>query len=101
MASSELRTFRAPTMAQALAEVKKALGGDAVILHTRSHKVGGVMGVGAKQLVEITASAPKGARSSRISLSLPGLWVATTTQPENRADMGSPGLCDRECLSRR
>ncbi|NUQ53060.1 MAG: hypothetical protein HUU19_10240, partial [Phycisphaerales bacterium] len=60
MASSELRTFRAPTMAQALAEVKKALGGDAVILHTRSHKVGGVMGVGAKQLVEITASAPKG-----------------------------------------
>lgn len=59
MASSELRTFRAPTMAAALAEVKKALGGDAVILHTRSHKVGGVMGVGAKQLVEITASAPK------------------------------------------
>ena len=52
-----LRTFRASTMAEALSEVKKTLGSDAVILRTRSTKVGGVLGVGARAVVEITASA--------------------------------------------
>lgn len=82
MASSELRTFRAPTMAAALAEVKKALGGDAVILHTRSHKVGGVMGVGAKQLVEITASAPKA--------TVGGLQVRVPSRPARAAVGAGP-----------
>lgn len=54
----ELKTFRASTMAACLAEVKNALGKDAVILHTRTHKVGGVMGLGGRQIVEITASPP-------------------------------------------
>ena len=57
---SPLRTFHAPTMADALAEVKRDLGPDAVILHTRSYRVGGVMGVGAREMVEITASADPG-----------------------------------------
>jgi flagellar biosynthesis protein FlhF len=52
----ELKTFRAHSMADALAEVKKDLGRDAVILHTRTYKVGGVLGVGSKNVVEITAS---------------------------------------------
>lgn len=51
-----LRTYRARTMGDALAEVKKDLGKDAVILHTRTLKVGGWMGLGAKSLVEVTAS---------------------------------------------
>jgi flagellar biosynthesis protein FlhF len=52
----KLKTYRAPSMADALGLVKKDLGKDAVILHTRSVKVGGVLGFGAKTLVEITAS---------------------------------------------
>jgi len=57
MASTmKLKTYRAPSMADALGLVKKDLGKDAVILHTRSVKVGGVLGFGAKTLVEITAS---------------------------------------------
>lgn len=51
-----LRTYRARTMGDCLAEVKKDLGKDAVILHTRSYKVGGVLGIGAKPMVEVTAS---------------------------------------------
>lgn len=43
-------------MADALAEVKKDLGSEAVILHTRTFKSGGVVGIGAKSVVEITAS---------------------------------------------
>lgn len=53
-----LKTYRAPTMAQALAEVKKDLGKEAVIVNTRSIKAGGWMGLGAKPIVEITASIP-------------------------------------------
>lgn len=41
----------------ALAQVKRELGGDAVILHTRKVKRGGVWGIGGKEIVEITASA--------------------------------------------
>jgi len=51
-----LRTYRARTMGDCLAEVKKDLGSDAVILHTRTYKVGGWLGVGAKPMVEVTAS---------------------------------------------
>ncbi len=44
-----LQTFRAPTMAECLAEVKRVMGPDAVILHTRSYKEGGMMGLGARR----------------------------------------------------
>lgn len=52
----KLKTFRAPTMAEALTQVKKDLGKDAVILHTRSVKVGGILGFRAKTIIEITAA---------------------------------------------
>src|ERR1043165_2513705 len=51
-----LKTYRARTMGDALAEVKKDLGKDAVILHTRAYKVGGWLGFGGRPMVEITAS---------------------------------------------
>lgn len=51
-----LKTYSARTMAEALAQVKQDLGSDAVIVHTRTFKIGGVLGVGAKPVVEITAS---------------------------------------------
>ncbi len=57
MATTTLRTYHGNSMAEALAEVKKDLGADAVILHTRSYRVGGVLGVGTRTMVEITASA--------------------------------------------
>lgn len=43
-------------MAEALEKVKKTLGSDAVILHTRTLRRGGVFGVGARTIIEITAS---------------------------------------------
>lgn len=43
-------------MHEALGMVKRDLGRDAVILHTRSFKKGGLMGLGGKTMVEITAA---------------------------------------------
>ncbi len=50
-----LKTFVAPTMAEALDQVKRRFGRDAVILHTRTVRQGGVMGVGGRTMVEVTA----------------------------------------------
>ncbi len=61
----ELKTYRAHNMAEALSEVKKDLGKDAVILHARTFKVGGVMGVGSRTMVEITASSDQRAPGPR------------------------------------
>jgi len=43
-------------MADALEKVKAELGREAVILHTRTFRRGGLLGVGARRVVEITAS---------------------------------------------
>lgn len=51
-----VKTFQAPSMAEVLAKVKGELGSDAVILHTRSFRQGGVMGIMARDVVEVTAS---------------------------------------------
>ncbi len=44
-------------MPQALAMVKREFGPDAVIVRTRSYKKGGVLGIGARNIIEITARA--------------------------------------------
>lgn len=51
-----LKTYQARTMSDALAEVKRDLGRDAVILHTRNFRRGGFLGLGGKRFWEITAA---------------------------------------------
>ena len=51
-----LKTYQACSMAEALAAVKRDMGRDAVILHTRSFRKGGFLGLGGRQMWEITAS---------------------------------------------
>ncbi|MBN8644898.1 MAG: flagellar biosynthesis protein FlhF, partial [Planctomycetes bacterium] len=65
-----IKTFRAHSVSDALAQIKKELGAGAVILHTRTYKVGGVLGVGAKSITEITATADM-AVTSRLSARQP------------------------------
>lgn len=52
----KLKTFRASTMADVLTAVKRDLGRDAVILHTRTIRTGGWLGFGRRSVVEVTAS---------------------------------------------
>lgn len=50
-----LKTYKAYSMAQALAAVRQDLGPQAVILHTRTFKTGGFLGLGRRAVVEVTA----------------------------------------------
>ena len=51
-----LQTFKAPTMALALQQVKSTMGPDAVILHTRTYRLRGWLPlVPGKEVVEVTA----------------------------------------------
>jgi flagellar biosynthesis protein FlhF len=52
----KLKTFRGKTMAEVLREVKRHFGPDAVILNTRTLTRGGLLGLGEKPYVEITAA---------------------------------------------
>ena len=50
-----LQTFKAPTMAEALTQVKSSMGTDAVILHTRTLQQRRWLGLRRREMVEITA----------------------------------------------
>ncbi|MEM1164905.1 MAG: flagellar biosynthesis protein FlhF [Planctomycetota bacterium] len=60
-----IRTYRARSAAEALAKVKDDLGRDAVILHTRTEKSGGVFGIGQHTIIEITATSGEQFERSR------------------------------------
>ncbi|MEM9347895.1 MAG: flagellar biosynthesis protein FlhF [Planctomycetota bacterium] len=51
-----MKTFTAKSMPEVLALVKQTYGSNGVILHTRSYKKGGIFGMGARQVVEVTAT---------------------------------------------
>jgi flagellar biosynthesis protein FlhF len=53
--SMNLQTFKAPTMAEALTQVKSSMGSEAVILHTRTFHTRVWLGLRRREMVEITA----------------------------------------------
>jgi len=60
-----IRTYRGKTIAEALAQVKKDLGRNAVILNTRTYRTGGVLGFWSRTMTEITASDQQPAPAKR------------------------------------
>lgn len=63
-----IKKFQAPTLQEAVAKVKAELGPDAVILHTTHIKQGGILGLFATRLIEVTAAVerhPEAERQSR------------------------------------
>ncbi len=56
--AQRFHTFRAPTLDAAYAQMRRALGGDAVIVRTTQVREGGLWGLLGRSVVEVTASAP-------------------------------------------
>lgn len=100
---SPLKTFHGATMAEALARVKQDLGPDAVILHTRTFRDGGMLGFGTRDVVEITASTdssvvrPQRPRPVAQSPRDPGLRPPVTKSPsrDEPARQAQPAPADR------
>jgi flagellar biosynthesis protein FlhF len=88
---NNIKTFTASNMAEALAMVKAHMGANAMILHTRSFKQGGILGFGAQTVIEVTATVEdesprrrKATRQQRPPLNTPSrppLLTQTNTQP--------------------
>jgi flagellar biosynthesis protein FlhF len=87
------RTYRAGTMKEALAQVRRDLGGDAVILGTREVRRRRLLGLGTRELIEVTASegspgrvpvrSPKPART-------PAFAVSAAKETETATAMATP-----------
>jgi len=99
-----LRTYRAFTMTEALAAVKRDLGADAAILHTRTFRRGGMFGFGRRTVVEVTASR-SGDREAQLSwmaqraeipvnatASVRSVGAAARTSAPSRAGIAEDGL---------
>ncbi|MEM8739361.1 MAG: flagellar biosynthesis protein FlhF [Planctomycetota bacterium] len=94
-----IRTFTANNLADALATVKTTLGSHAVVLHTRTYKRGGVLGLGAKSVVEVTAAdgrdiarqrsrqAAKSPRAQKLREAAANLTPATPAETQNAGDL--------------
>jgi flagellar biosynthesis protein FlhF len=78
-----LQTFKAPTMALALQQVKSAMGHDAVILHTRTYQLREWMGLRRREVVEVTAGRGLGGTGRRRAPAASG--------PPQPTLWGSPG----------
>jgi flagellar biosynthesis protein FlhF len=74
-----LKTYEAPTMGEVLAEVKRDLGRDAVILHMRRSRKGGLWGLWGQNVWEVTASG---------SVNVPRRIARGSYVPEPRAEEG-------------
>jgi flagellar biosynthesis protein FlhF len=81
-----LKTYRAASMADALSLVKKDLGKDAVILHTRAYKVGAILGFGGRPQVEVTATVGVNTATPRMRKALgPGGGAGAESLPAGRS----------------
>jgi len=98
-----LKTFTAPSMAAALLAVRQQFGADAVILHTRTYKRGGIFGIGAKEVVEVTAGHGKHVgqkrramqRSQQTAKAKPSTRPATKRLSEPLYSLGAIGAKSR------
>ena len=77
----QIKVFKAGNMKDAMAAMKAELGEDAVILHSKKYKEGGLLGIGSREVVEITAaveetSMPKRPEPPRITQQIPRPTVA-------------------------
>lgn len=71
-------------MKDAMANVKAELGDDAVILHTKRYRKGGLMGFRSKEIVEIIAAVEDQSPEERVNIAISGRAA------EGRLDISSP-----------
>jgi flagellar biosynthesis protein FlhF len=89
------KTYQADSMSDALAIVKRDLGRDAVILHTRSFRKGGLLGFGGRSMWEITAAPNvnvprRGAQGSYVGSALESKGAIALQEPTTAQGQEEP-----------
>ena len=92
-----LQTFKAPTMAEALTQVKSSMGTDAVILHTRTFQTRQWLGLRRKEMVEITAGRGVGIAERRRQSAASASRSSAAPSPT----YGRPGTVTRRAVESR
>ncbi len=86
----KLKTFRGSTMAEALEQVKRQFGRDAVILNTRTLTRGGFLGMGGAPYVEITAVRDVSHLPKPVSRATTPLKAEYKSRADGAANMSAP-----------
>ncbi|ABL01038.1 flagellar biosynthesis protein FlhF [Pelobacter propionicus] len=77
-----VKTFQAPSMAEALRKVKAELGSDAMILSTKQEKTGGFLGFFRKNVYKVTAAVDPAHKAA--PLAPPAMSAAFREQPQRQ-----------------
>ncbi|ABZ84800.1 GTP-binding signal recognition particle protein, putative [Heliomicrobium modesticaldum Ice1] len=77
-----VKRFVAPTVQEAMNKMKQEMGKDAVILHTRKIKEGGILGFFAREMVEITGAVEDSAVIAREAASRESVGPARANEPQ-------------------
>lgn len=83
-----LQTFQAPTMAECLSDVKRVMGSDAVIMHTRTYIIRKWFGFKRREMVEITAGRARQVR--RTPMPAPPKYVESQATASARPAVFEP-----------
>ncbi|MBQ6297608.1 MAG: flagellar biosynthesis protein FlhF [Selenomonadaceae bacterium] len=67
----QIKVFKAGNMKDAMAAMKAELGDEAVILHSKKYKEGGLLGIGSREVVEITAAVEENSLPKKTELPRP------------------------------
>ena len=67
----QIKVFKAGNMKDAMAAMKAELGDEAVILHSKKYKEGGLLGIGSREVVEITAAVEENSLPKKAELPRP------------------------------
>jgi flagellar biosynthesis protein FlhF len=106
-AALSVRTYKAYSLAEALAAVRQDLGVNAVILRTRSTRQGGILGIGRRTVVEVIAQSgdahDRAARFATPGAAKAGTGERAAARRAYAATAGpsqAPALSDRERTKR-
>lgn len=90
-----VKRYVADTIHEAILQVKNDLGRDALILHTKTFKVGGVLGFFAKKRFEVIAALDESAGKNRPEIppeNTPAMTPAVETENPSSPTVGNPEI---------
>jgi flagellar biosynthesis protein FlhF len=89
------KRFRAQSMREALEQVKHQLGEDALVLDTKRVRAGGILGIGARELIEVRVAVDEGQnKATQKSFDADSIATAAPRRSRSKSDLSILHLMD-------